>query len=126
PLDQAQPEDLFCRIDAFSVRVALRRRKAVSALPHAQHVLGQADVALDGRDGQAGSHVCPGQMFDMQICFDYLSCTPFCPRQNFIVVFKEVPCFAGSSTLPPLASWPLLLPVAAATTIRRRPAQSPT
>ena len=53
PLQDAQLLHVGQRVGALAARVALRRRKAIAALPHAQRVLAQAGVAFDGGDRQA-------------------------------------------------------------------------
>ena len=56
--DQLQTLDLFGRIQAFAVRSARRDGKAVAALPYAQHVFRQADIAFDGGDWNGRSTQC--------------------------------------------------------------------
>jgi hypothetical protein len=46
-LDPAQPLHLLQRVEALGLGVALGLRKAVTPLPHAQQILGQAGLALN-------------------------------------------------------------------------------
>ena len=50
PLEHAQLLDLLERVGALAEGVALRRRKAVAALPDAQRVLAEPGIALDRGD----------------------------------------------------------------------------
>src|SRR6266536_2912770 len=52
-LDRAQPRELVAGILAFGVLVATRTRKAIAALPDAQHVFRQPCLALDRADVEA-------------------------------------------------------------------------
>jgi len=50
PLDRAQFGDLVERVLPLAVVVAHRLGESVTALPHAEHVLGEPGIALDGAD----------------------------------------------------------------------------
>ena len=92
----------------LAVLVARRLREAVAPLPHPQHVLGQAGVALDGADVEEASGACMGRSL--------LSWTkPFDNRPSLLVLYgldatmsRTIRAQNPGLPFPPHAPWTLL------------------